>query len=233
VSETVTVSVSPPPPDPAVVTSVELGEIAAMTVGESVRLSATARNALGAAATGATIEWTSSNPDVASVGASGLLTARAPGSALIQASSGNRNAERRVTVRAREAPQPKADSPAAPPPKSEAEIRGEIQAVLARYTRGIETRDTSLMRSVFPSAPGDKLRNWQLTFEDARDGIQMRGAAELLDVSSDAVGTQVRARGQYTALFYSKANRRPTQFDASFTAIVQRTANGWRIISLR
>jgi hypothetical protein len=116
---------------------------------------------------------------------------------------------------------------------SSLDVGGDIHAVLAAYTRGIETRDTSLMRSVFPSVPGDNLRNWQLIFDDARDGIQLRGATELLDVPSDAVGTRVRARGQYTAQFNSSANRRATQFDASFTAVLELTPTGWRIISLR
>jgi uncharacterized protein YjdB len=137
VSTELTVSVNAPPPNPAVVTSVELGEIAPVTVGESVRLAATAKNAYGNAATGATIEWSSSNPDVASIAAGGLLTARAAGSATIRASSGDRSAERRVTVRAREVPVAKADTPAAPPPKTEAELGSEIRSVLARYTRGI------------------------------------------------------------------------------------------------
>jgi uncharacterized protein YjdB len=234
VSQELTVSVNAPPPNPAVVTSVELGEIAPLTAGESVRLAATAKNAYGNAAPGATIEWSSSNPEVASIATGGLLTARAAGSATIRASSGDRSAERRVTVRAREVPVAKADTPAAPPPKTEAELGTEIRSVLARYTRGIETRDTSLMRSVFPSAPGELLRNWQVTFNDARDGIQLRGAGvELLDSPRDAVGNQVRARGQFAAHFYSKDNRRDTQLNASFTAVVQRTTTGWRIVSIR
>jgi uncharacterized protein YjdB len=233
-SQELPISVNAPPPNPAVVTSVEIGEIAPLTAGESVRLEATAKNAYGNAATGATIEWSSSNPEVASIGAGGLLTARAAGSATIRASSGDRSAERRVTVRAREVPVAKADTPAGPPPKTEAELGTEIRSVLARYTRGIETRDTSLIRSVFPSAPGDLLRNWQVTFNDARDGIQLRGAGvELLDSPRDVVGNQVRARGQFTAHFYSKDNRRDTQLNASFTAVVQRTAAGWRIVSIR
>jgi hypothetical protein len=227
------ISVSPPPPDPTVVTSVELGEIAAMTVGESTRLSAVAQNALGSNAAGASSHWTSSPPDVASVDASGLLTAKGPGSATIQATAGDRSAERRVSVRAREVVVPKVDTPAAPPPKSEAELSTEVRAVLARYTRGIETGDTSAMRGVFPSVPGDKLRGWRTAFEDARDGIQMRGSVQLLDAPRDAVGNQVRARGEYHAAFFSKTNRRDTQFDASFSAVVQRVPGGWRIISIR
>jgi hypothetical protein len=90
------------------------------------------------------------------------------------------------------------------------------------------------MRAVFPSAPGELLRNWQITFNDARDGLQLRGAGvELLDSPRDAVGNQVHARGQFTAHFYSKDNRRDTQLNASFTAVVQRTTAGWRIVSIR
>jgi serine/threonine-protein kinase len=237
VSEAVTVSVNAPPPDPAVVVTVEFAEIPSMTVGDSVRLNAVARNALGGAATGATIAWSSSNPDVAAVSANGVLAARGAGSTTIVASSGTRSAERRATVRAREVPvppPPKAETAASPPPKSEADLRTEIRSVIARYNRGIESRDTALMRSVFPAAPGELLKNWQLTFEDARDGIQLRGAdGEILDTPRDVVGNQVRVTGMRIAHFYSKRNRREMDVPARFTAVVQRAASGWRIVSIR
>jgi serine/threonine-protein kinase len=234
-SEVVSVSVNPPPPDPAVVVAVEFADISPMTAGDSVRLSAVPRNALGNTATGATISWTSSNPEVAVVSPGGVLVARSAGSSTITASSGGRSAEHRATVRAREVvAAPKADTPAAPPPKSEAELRAEIRAVLARYSRGIETRDTALMRAVFPSAPGELLKNWQVTFDDARDGIQLSGPEiDILDTPRDVLGSQVRASGQRNAKFYSKRSRRDVELPTRFTAVLQRVANGWRIMSIR
>ena len=234
-SEVVTVSVNAPPPDPSVVVAIEFADISPMTAGDSVRLSAVARNALGNTATGATIAWTSSNPDVAAVSPSGVLVARSAGSSTITASAGGRSAEHRATVRAREVvAAPKPETPAPPPPKSEAELRAEIRAVLGRYTRGIETRDTAQMRAVFPSAPGELLKNWQAMFDDARDAIQLTGPEiEILDTPRDVVGSQVRASGQRNAKFYSKRSRRDVEFPTRFTAVLQRVASGWRIMSIR
>jgi hypothetical protein len=105
---------------------------------------------------------------------------------------------------------------------------------MARYARGIEGRDTSHMRAAFPTAPGDLLKNWQSTFEDARDGIQLRGPdLAMLDTPRDAVGSQVRVSSQRMAHFYSKRMRREIDVPTRFTAVVQRFPNGWRIVSIR
>jgi len=139
-------------------------------------------------------------------------------------------------------PAARLDTPATPPPsappppapKSEAELRTEIQNVLASYARAIEQRDTSLIRRVFPSAGSEVMTRWQTTFDDARGPISMSGGTvEILDTPRDAVGTQVPVRARYSARFSSKAARSEQSFPVAFTAVVQRDSGGWHIASIR
>jgi serine/threonine-protein kinase len=129
---------------------------------------------------------------------------------------------------------PPVSAPAAPAPKSEAELRSEIQGVLAVYARAIQERDTSLIRRVFPNAGSELMTRWQTTFDDARGPIAMNGGAvEILDTPRDAVGSQVQVRARYSARFSSKAARSDQSFPVSFVAVVQRDAGAWHIAAIR
>jgi hypothetical protein len=215
-----------------------VSEIRTLTVGETTRLTAAVRNAAGGALSNA-IDWSSSNPDVATVAQGGVITARGPGVATIRATSGGRSGERAVTVRAREVVT-RADTPATTSSntntatKSEAELRADIQAVIATYARAIQTRDTSLIRRVYPNADAQLMRRWQTTFDDARGPIQLTGGSvEILDTPRDAAGAQVQTRAKYSARFASRAARSDQSFPVTFTAIVQREGGTWRITSIR
>jgi len=121
-----------------------------------------------------------------------------------------------------------------PAPKSEAELRSEIQGVMAVYARAIEERDTSLIRRVFPNAGSQLMTRWQTTFDDARGPIAMSGGTvEILDPPRDAAGSQVQVRARYSARFSSKAARSDQSFPVNFIAVVQRDAGGWHIASIR
>jgi len=129
---------------------------------------------------------------------------------------------------------PPMTAPASPPPKSEAELRSEIQGVLAVYVRAIQERDTSLIRRVFPNAGSELMTRWQTTFDDARGPIAMSGGAvEILDSPRDAVGAQVQVRARYSARFSSKAARSDQSFPVGFIAVVQRDTGGWHIAGIR
>lgn len=91
----------PTDPGGAQVATVEVtAPAASLAVGETVQLSATPRGPGGAAVTGAAVAWSSSDPSVAAVTAAGLVTAQAPGQAVIRATSGGRTGEAVVTVAA-------------------------------------------------------------------------------------------------------------------------------------
>lgn len=69
-----------------------------LATGQSGQLAATALDARGRPVAGATVAWTSSAPAIATVSTSGLVTAVAPGSAVVTASSEGKSATARVTV---------------------------------------------------------------------------------------------------------------------------------------
>jgi uncharacterized protein YjdB len=73
---------------------------ASLAVGETMQMAATPRGPGGAAVVGATVTWSSSDASIASVTSAGLVTARAPGQAVIRATSGGRTGEAVVTVAA-------------------------------------------------------------------------------------------------------------------------------------
>lgn len=93
-------SVAPPPPPPpsAPVAMVVLSATAATLVPQQpTQLTATPKDASGNALAGRTVTWTSSASTVASVNA-GLVTAVAPGSATITATSEGKSADAVITV---------------------------------------------------------------------------------------------------------------------------------------
>jgi uncharacterized protein YjdB len=99
---TVTVPPPPPPAEPAPTTaSVEVTPAAtSIVVGATAPLTATARDAAGAARPGRTFTWQSSAPAVATVDAAGTVTAVSAGSATITATADGVNGTAAVTVTA-------------------------------------------------------------------------------------------------------------------------------------
>ena len=84
-------STSPPPPPPVVDTSVKTVTVspasASVAVGATRQLAATLKDLNGGTLTGRTVTWASSAPAVATVSATGLVTAVSTGSATITATS--------------------------------------------------------------------------------------------------------------------------------------------------
>ena len=85
-------------PDPVAVVDVSLSSTS-LYVGSTIQLTATPRSATGQVLTGRPIVWSSSTPAVASVSASGVVTALASGDAVIIAAVDGRQGTAIVTVR--------------------------------------------------------------------------------------------------------------------------------------
>jgi serine/threonine-protein kinase len=99
----VTVSAPPSPrrspPPPASVATVEISpETATLTPGQTARFQPTLLDARGGALAGRTVTWTSTDPAVASVDPTGLVTARRVGTVTIRARSGSQAGTATVTV---------------------------------------------------------------------------------------------------------------------------------------
>jgi hypothetical protein len=88
----------PPTQIDNIVNSVVVNLSRNLTVGQSVQADAVARSASGGELTGVTLTWSSSNPFVATVTQTGMVTAVAPGKADITASAADHTATVTVTV---------------------------------------------------------------------------------------------------------------------------------------
>src|SRR5689334_4648948 len=94
----------PPTGQPPVtpVASVTIGAPAmSVTVGGTLQLAATLRDQSGNVLSGRTVAWTTSNPGVASVSSTGLVTGVATGSTTIRATSEGKSTAATITVTAR------------------------------------------------------------------------------------------------------------------------------------
>ena len=78
--------------------SVTPSSVGPVDVGDEVRLVVEPRDAGGQIAAGASVSWTSSDPQVATVSADGLVTARGPGTAGIMAEAGGASATVQFSV---------------------------------------------------------------------------------------------------------------------------------------
>jgi len=92
-----TVSITTPPPAP--VATVTLGASSTtLLVGQTAQVTATLSDAMGSVLTGRTIGWTSSNPLVATVSPSGLVTALSAGGVTVTATSEGRSGSVGLTI---------------------------------------------------------------------------------------------------------------------------------------
>ena len=82
---------------PAIVT-ITPSSVTLTAIGETMQLSATVKDAKDQTVPGATVTWQSSNPSVAEVNSSGLVTARTNGTATITATSGGESTSVTITV---------------------------------------------------------------------------------------------------------------------------------------
>lgn len=91
----------PPPPPPAQVAAVDVSPgTLSLEIGTTGTLSATVRDATGAALTGRTVTWQTAQAAVATVSA-GVVTAVAPGTTTVTATSEGRSGSAEITVRPR------------------------------------------------------------------------------------------------------------------------------------
>ncbi|HUR93852.1 MAG TPA: Ig-like domain-containing protein, partial [Gemmatimonadales bacterium] len=99
VSGTQSLSITPPPVAPVATVTV-LSGATSLLVGQTTQATALIRDAQGNALTGRSIGWSSSNPAVATVSVTGLVTAVAAGSVVISASSEGKTGTLTMTVTA-------------------------------------------------------------------------------------------------------------------------------------
>jgi uncharacterized protein YjdB len=121
-TSTITVTAAPPAPVASVSVSPPTAEV---QVGGTVQLTATPRDAAGNPLTGRQVTWESTAPGIATVDENGRVTAVAPGTATIRATSEGRTGTSTITVTA-PPPAPVA-SVAVSPATGELDVGGTLQ----------------------------------------------------------------------------------------------------------
>ncbi len=124
---------SSPPDSSRQVAAVTLSSTAsAVTVGDSALLVAAVRNDRGLPVLGSAVAWTTSDPAVVSVDSTGMIVARAPGTAVVTAATDSAAATATITVTAKPeavAFEPRAIGSRVPPPGVAVTTRQPIPAV--------------------------------------------------------------------------------------------------------
>jgi hypothetical protein len=147
------------PEDPAVASVTVSPSSTALTLGETKQLSAAVRDGQGKTVPSAAVSWASSDPNVAKVSVSGLVTATRAGSTTITASSGGKRGEAAVTVRGPEPPPP-------PPPSGGSFASCEN---LPAATRTVNVSNQSALGSALANAqPGDRIVLAPGTYDGSR-----------------------------------------------------------------
>ena len=182
-------------------------------VGETLQLSATARDDRGAVLDDWAASWSSDDQGVATVTQSGLVTGVAPGSATVSVSRGGVSAAASILV---EAP----DVVAVP-----ADPRPEIEALIESYRRAIESRDLSRLRQAYPGMTEEQEHGWRDFFGNVTDL-----SAELRIVELEQSGDEASANVETTYRYRTNHSEERTFV---FTATFSRTPRGWRMTAVR
>jgi len=188
-----------------------------LQVGETAQLTAAPKDDRGTPLSDRDVRWHSSDVSIASVSATGLVRATAPGSVSIEASSEGINGTVTLTVSAPPAP--------ATPATPVVQPRVAIQQRLEAYRLAIESGDLDEVRAAYPGMTTDQERNWREFFGSVRD---LRATFDVLDITvdDDTAVAKVHATYHYRA---DRDQNQSFEFQASFT----RDSNGWVLARIR
>ena len=171
-SVTVTTLPPPPPPPPAPVATVTVSPASAsLTVGQSVQLNATLKDASGNVLNGRTVSWASGTSGVATVSGSGLVTGVAAGTATITATSEGKSGTATVTV----------TSLPPPPPAPVASV------VVSPASASVPVGATVQLTASLKDASGNMLTGRTIAWATSAAGVATVSASGL--VTGSAAGT--------------------------------------------
>jgi serine/threonine-protein kinase len=173
-----------------------------LTAGARATIAATARDRSGAPLPAA-VTWRSSDAGVASVSASGEVTAAGAGRATLTATSGAASATVSVTVEA-----------------APVDARTAITEIIAAYARALESGDINAVRAAYPGMTPQQETNFRASMPNI-ERADLR--VESIDDQGGTATAQVR--GTYTF----NIDGRRTNSDFGFRATFERAGSGWRM----
>jgi ketosteroid isomerase-like protein len=185
---------------------------AVVQVGGTVQLKATPHDRAGAALANHSVSWQSSDPQTATVSATGAVSGARPGTVTITATSGTAVATATVVVEAVPAP-------------GAVDQRPEIERVIETYRRAIEARDVTQLRSAYPGLTAEQERAWR-DFYGSVTELAATFRVQDLQVSGD------HATARVAATYDFRAGRRQTQ-NLDLTMTLEHRLGGWRLSSIK
>jgi len=187
-------------------------------VGRTLQLSGVARDPGGRALPGAGMTWRSSDSQVATVSANGLVTGVGPGGVTISASSG---AALGVTTLSVEAEPPTLAAGSQPP----ADPRPGVERALEQYRIALESRNLAQVRAAYPGMTAEQERGWREFFGSVS---QLTVTMRVVDVTASG-GT---AAARVEAVYRFRSGRPQTQA-LTLTTSLERVGNGWRLVKVQ
>ena len=127
--------------------------------------------------------------------------------------------------------QPPAPSPPAAPPPREvappADPRVELDTVVARYARALESRSLSELQSAYPGLTTAQRQSWEQFFRNVQD---MRASLTIdeLQVTGDVASARILGQYRYVT---GNARRQETQ-PVAFHATFRRESGSWRLTAV-
>jgi serine/threonine-protein kinase len=119
------------------------------------------------------------------------------------------------------------------PVKTAAELRAEVDAVLASYARAIETENVAGLRSIYPAMAPEQIDGFRTFFDAARDIRITIGRVEAPAQLQASPGSEARVRVEYRIEYFNTSLRRAARETATWQAVLERTDTGWRVRSIR
>jgi serine/threonine-protein kinase len=218
---------------PIVLASISVDQPRRLTVGENITLTATPRDSRGTVMTDQSVTWTSSDPRVATIGATtGVVTAAGPGTADLTASAGGKSTTVRLTV---VAPAPPAAEPARAPAvdaaAEERRARAAIESGVSRYVSALRAHDARTVAALYRAQSDQDRKNEQVLIR------LMDGAAKLTvaepRVSPPTIDGQSASADLTVPLSWRNPFGRIRQETVAFRVELQRDGTEWRAVSAR
>ena len=181
-----------------------------LDVGGSAALTATVNGATGRPVAH-TIGWNSGNPQVATVDAEGVVTARGPGTTIITATAAGHQASASVTVVA--------------PGPTEEELRGQIVRVIQAYAAALEAKDLVAVRRLYPGMTTEREKGLRASLPNLK-ALQVRLAVNDVQVVGGDATAVVTGAWEFTV------DGKKTELPANNTYTLARRGD-WVITDIR
>ncbi|HUQ81753.1 MAG TPA: protein kinase [Gemmatimonadaceae bacterium] len=219
---------------PVVLATLAVDQPRRLTVGDNITLTATARDSRGTLMPTPGVTWTSTDPNVATIGpATGIVTAASAGTTDISATASGVSTSVRLTVVApAPPPQPKVETAPAPDPAAEERrARAAIESAVQDYVGALRSHDAHRVAAAYRSDSDGDRKNQQAL------GRMLETAARLTAAEPRVESPRIDGTAATVDFTVPMSWRNPfgvvRNQTVTFRATLERDGTNWRIASAR